>query len=455
METRDWSLVFFTVLTQAAVGAFLVLQVLQSRSLRGGTANRETAQPRDADSGTAQPRDADPGTAQPRDADPETAQPQDADPETAAPLLVVLAVLSAGLFAALFHLSTPLQAARAVVNFSTSWLSREIVFGGLFATLLSALVWREWRGAGSASAHPVQERHAARSAPADAEPARPPSGPAAVNPAAEPSAAGPAAVNPATPHPVPATWLPRLAAAAGLAFLGCQTAIYLLPAQPAWNSLATPAAFGGTALRLGILGVVAGLVVWRPAPDAPDAAARRGQPARTARRGPTPATLRRLALAGIAALALEFVVVPLHLASLAADPRPAAAASAERLTDVYGDVLLLRLGLLAVAAAALGGVLALDRGPSRPARRGPARGETPRRPETAEAPARAGTVRAVTRHEQPGSDAAPRRAAPVVGEDRLRQRLRPVLACGALGLVALSEVCGRFLFYAMQVRVGI
>ena len=307
METRDWSLVFFTVLTQAAVGAFLVLQVLGHLSHRRRADERSTGH------------------------------------EAAVSLLFVLAVLSAGLFAALFHLSTPLQAARAVVNFSSSWLSREIVFGSLFAALLGTLTWREWRAA----------------------------------------------------SPPLATWLPRLTAAAGLAFLACQTAIYLLPAQPAWNSFATPAAFGGTALRLGILGVAAGLVGRSLVPEADDPAA-----------GPaaaSPAILRGLALAGILALALEFVVVPLHLVALAGEPSAAAAASAQRLTGDYGGVLLLRLGLLAAAAAALGGVVALARAPLPPS----------------------------------------------------RHRLAAALTSGALGLALVSEVCGRFLFYAMQVRVGI
>ena len=189
METRDWSLVVFTVLTQAAVGAFLTLQVLDWLSARHGGRARVP------------------------------------------PLLVVLAVLSVGLFAALFHLSTPLQAARAVVNFSSSWLSREIVFGSLFAALLSALAFLEWRSANSAEGRPE-------------------------------TSAGPA--NPTSP--ALATWLPRVTAAAGLAFLGCQIGIYLLPAQPAWNSFATPAAFGGTALRLGVLGVAAGLVLRKTSP---------------------------------------------------------------------------------------------------------------------------------------------------------------------------------------------
>ena len=242
------------------------------------------------------------------------------------------------------------------MNFSSSWLSREIVFGSLFAGLLGALAAQEWRAASSApasSAPKAKKRRAAL-----------------------------------------ATWLPRLAAGAGLAFVGCQIAIYLLPAQPAWYSFATPAAFGGTALRLGILGVAAGLAVRGLAPEDDDQA-------RTGETSPT--VLRGLALAGIAALAVEFVVVPLHLAALAADPLPAAAASAARLTGDYGGVLVLRLALLGAAAPGLGGVLAIIRGSSRPSAR----------------------------------------------------RLASALACGALGLTLVSEVCGRFLFYAMRVRVGI
>ena len=353
METRDWSLVFFTVLTQAAVGAFLTLQVLAYLSARRGAAGGS----RGSDH---------------------------------TPLLVVLAVLSAGLFAALFHLSDPLQAARAVVNFSSSWLSREIVFGSLFAALLGTLVWREWRAAASEAFRSAPGRRA----PTPATAPSPPEGRRRIG-------RGPA--NPTSRALV--TWLPRLTTAAGLAFLACQIAIYLLPAQPAWNSFATPAGFGGTALRLGVLGVAAGLVVRNPTGEAhyPAQAAPRGSDVSLS------AVLRGLTLAGIAALALEFVVAPLHLASLAANPLPAAAASVERLTGDYGGVLVLRLGLLGAAAAALGGVLAISRRPFVPAR--------------------------------PGGSSS--------------QRLAVALTCSAFGFTAASEVCGRFLFYAMQVRVGI
>ena len=316
MATRDWALVVFTLLTQAAVGAFLTLQVLQFLGARRGAHGESSPWGRSPAGG-----------------------------DRGGMLLAhatVLAVLAVGLFAALFHLSTPLQAARAIVNFSSSWLSREIVFGSLFASLLAVLVATQWRAA----------------------------------------AAGASGTNP---------WLSWLTAAAGLAFLYCQTAIYLLPAQPAWDSLATPAAFGGSALRLGIVGVAAGLVA-----GGLPAAADLGEPFD----GSSWRTLRGLAVAGIVVLAAELVVTPLHLLSLAADGSAAAATSAERLTGDYGGVLVLRIGSLCVAAAALAGVLA-------------------------------GPRLLVGRH----------LARPLTG--------------AAFCLVLASELCGRFLFYAMQVRVGI
>ncbi len=369
METRDWSLVVFTVLTQAAVGAFLTLQVLRYLAARRA-ASRIGRPTRNVPNTGRTGENA-------RDDSPEASGAASVDGRSPAPLMIVLAVLSAGLFAALFHLSDPLQAARAVVNFSSSWLSREIVFGNLFAALLGALVWHEWRETDSGPANAARGQSAPGSGPANRAPAR-------------------AAFT---------MWLPGLTSVAGLAFLTCQIAIYLLPAQPAWNSFATPAGFGGTALRLGVLGVAAGLVVRDLPAGVHDPA--RAHPIGNG--GSLSATLCGLTLAGIAALALEFVVVPLQLVSLGANPLPAAAASVQRLTGDYGAILLLRLGLLGAAAAALGGALAISRWPFIPAGlAGPA-----------------------------------------------SQRLASALTCGAFVLTVASEVCGRFLFYAMQVRVGI
>ena len=358
MATRDWALVVFTLLTQAAVGAFLTLQVLElvaGRRRAAGGSPGAGAPNRGAATARSQSRGG--GAGGPQGAGFESGGAQNGGSSTTGVSsgvdsrgalvahATVLAVLAVGLFAALFHLSTPLQAARAVVNFSSSWLSREIVFGSLFAALLAALVATEWRAASGAGT----------------------------------SGAGP--------------WLSWPTAVAGLAFLYCQTAIYLLPAQPAWDSFATPAAFGGSALRLGVIGVAAGLVAAGLPPAAEgDRSGLFG--------GSAWGTLRGLAVAGIVVLAAELVVTPLHLLSLAADGSAAAAASAERLTGDYGGVLLLRIGSLCVAAAALVGVLA---GPRLP----------------------------------------------------IGGHLARPLTGAAFCIVLASELCGRFLFYAMQVRVGI
>lgn len=185
--------------------------------------------------------------------------------------------------------------------------------------------------------------------------------------------------------------LAGLTAVAGVAFLYCQIRIYLLPSQPAWNSAATPAAFTATALRLGILGMAVDLVGRTKAAKA-DARGRPGEASWT--------TLRALALAGILMLLAEIFAVPIQLAALGSDASPVEAASITKLTVDYGSVWMLRLGLLVVATAALGGVLVSSRTSGR-ARRG------------------------------------------------------RILTYASFGLVLVSEQCGRFLFYATQVRVGI
>ena len=265
MHDRDWALVVFTVLSQAAVGGLLTVQLLPllSRSRVGGRFDDTSAHAR----------------------------------------VVVLAVLLASLFIALFHLATPLQAARAVVNVGSSWLSREIVFGGLFATLLTTLVALE-----------------SRATPAHGD-----------------------------AHSRSPRWRRGLGwatAGAAVTFLYCQTQIYRLPAQPAWDAVTTPAAFAATTLRLGVLGIAVHLAV-------------------TSR---SPAVLRGLCLAGLVALATELVITPFHLASLGGAGSEATRASLERLTGEYGWVLLAKLVLLAGAAVSL--VMAL---------RGDRRADGPRR----------------------------------------------------------------------------
>ncbi|MEE2638233.1 MAG: DmsC/YnfH family molybdoenzyme membrane anchor subunit, partial [Acidobacteriota bacterium] len=241
MDPRDWALVAFTILTQAAVGAFLTLLLLSTIASVPVTSSRGFQRGAHA---------------------------------------IVLGVLAAGMVAALFHLSTPLEAVRAMVNVTSSWLSREVVFGGLFSVLLGGLL--------------LAERHDTRWWRA-------------------------------------IHWLGWTAAAAAVTFLVCQINIYLLPAQPSWNSLATPLAFGGTTLRLGVLGVAVGLL-WYGV----DKTRREQESAHS--HATTFATLRWLVVLGLFGLVAELVVVALQVAPLADGTPAAALASARRLTEDYRDV---------------------------------------------------------------------------------------------------------------------
>jgi len=305
MQLRDWSLVFFTLLTQMAVGAFLTLQVVQIWLC---TPKRDVPEER-----------------------------------RTVRLVAVLASLTLGLSVALFHLSTPLEALRALVNLNSSWLSREIVSGGLFAVFLSALTTMQWRSKNTS---------------------------------------------------LNTKWMAWLTGVTAVAFLYCQIQIYLLPSQPSWNTVATPTAFVASALRLGVLGVMVILVSEGWTPTTPSRHSR--SPDGYAPLG----ILQGLSLVGLVAVLTELLILPIQVADLARDPSPAAASSLYKLTYDYDWLLGLRFGLLFVATATLAVMLASHRIPS-------------------------------------------------------RSRLAPKLAYASFCIVLVAEVCGRFLFYATRVRVGI
>ncbi len=104
---RDWSLVVFTLLGQAAVGLFLAA---------GGTLYFTDVAPKGfAGAGFR-----------------------------LTGVLAVMALLVVALVASLFHLRHPLRAFRAVNNLRASWLSREILSLLAFMFLLAALAYGEW-----------------------------------------------------------------------------------------------------------------------------------------------------------------------------------------------------------------------------------------------------------------------------------------------------------------------
>ncbi len=59
--------------------------------------------------------------------------------------IILIPSIIVGMGASLFHLGHPMEAFRAVTNFTTSWLSREIVLFNVFLVLVSFYIYLWWR----------------------------------------------------------------------------------------------------------------------------------------------------------------------------------------------------------------------------------------------------------------------------------------------------------------------
>jgi len=260
MNTQEWALILFTILAQMAVGAFWVLGVVHTY------ARRKMGE-------------------------------EAADRLSDGALLVIGPVLVLAFVASLFHLGSPLNAPRAVIGLGTSWLSREIFFGTLFAVLGAVFALMQWRKIASSGVRMV------------------------------------------------IAWI---AALVGIAFIISMTMVYMVPAQPAWNTWLTPIRFFSTTALLGLFTVGASYVfnynyVKEHDPECAD------QQCLLLRE-----TLRGIAVTSIVLLGLELVAIPVYLVSLST-LGPAAAETARLLTQEYMPLLVLELTLLFVGA----GVLAL------------------------------------------------------------------------------------------------
>jgi anaerobic dimethyl sulfoxide reductase subunit C (anchor subunit) len=186
-----------------------------------------------------------------------------------------------------------------------------------------------------------------------------------------------------------------IAALIGLAQVFIMGMVYQLPTQPAWNSLATPITFYATTLLLGVLAVGAAFVANYAyvQRQAPGSAAVQVDLLRGA--------LRWIAVASVVLLGVELVAAPLQVAYLAAGESTAARASAELMFGEYGLIFGLRLGLVFLGAGILGLFLY--------------------------------------------------RSAVSSGQERSMGWL----AYAAFALVLVSEVLGRFMFYAAHVKIGL
>ncbi len=258
-------------------------------------------------------------------------------------LLAIGPVLLLGMFASLLHLGNPLNAYLAISNLGGSWLSLEILLGVIFAVLGGIFAIMQWRNIGSFTIRNV---------------------------------------------------VALLAAVTGLVLVYAMARIYMLEAQPAWNTPFTLISFYTTAFLLGSLAIGAAFVANYAYLQRKSDADLQTQ-AQLLRDN-----IRWIALLSIGLLGVVLIMMPLHVASLSAG-EAAAQASGRMLVEQYGLLFGVRLALAFIGA----GVIALFL-----------------------------YRNAVT----PG-----------------RERLLGNLAYSAFALVFVAEVMGRYLFYATYIRIGI
>ncbi|NDJ61432.1 MAG: dimethyl sulfoxide reductase anchor subunit [Chloroflexi bacterium] len=261
MNTSDLSLVVFTVLAQMSVGAFLLLGAVHFFAAR-------------------------------------SAGVEEADKMSDRALLPIGVVLVAGFIASLLHLGTPLNAPRALTHLGSSWLSREILFGVLFAVggfLFAILQWRKILS------------------------------------------------------PTIRNLIAIITGLLGLGLVYTMSMVYFsLPAVPGWNTLATPVGFFATTFLLGALSIGVAFVANYAYLK------RKSDPALETQLRLLNGSLRWLSLVAIVMAGVHFVITPLFAASLAVTDTPAAQQTANMLLGDFGPLFALRMALVFVGAGVLG-----------------------------------------------------------------------------------------------------
>jgi len=111
VNTKEWALIAYTILTQMSVGAFVVLGLAHTYALRKAGEKQANALSNRA-------------------------------------LLAIGPVLVLATLASLFHLGNPTNAYRAISNIGSSWLSREILLTLLFIGAGGVFAIMQWRQIG-------------------------------------------------------------------------------------------------------------------------------------------------------------------------------------------------------------------------------------------------------------------------------------------------------------------
>lgn len=173
MNVREWALPVYTILMQLAVGALFILWVI--RSLVSSKFSN-----------------------------------QEIDRIVRNPMMVIAFTAAVAMAGAHFHLSKPFHSYLAVLNFKSSWLSREIVFSLIFMFSTVTLLYLTYFK---------------------------------------------------TNQRTLITRLGWLTIAVGCVLIYCMARIYLIPAQVAWNSTTVIVSFYATALTLGAMAIACLMVL--------------------------------------------------------------------------------------------------------------------------------------------------------------------------------------------------
>ena len=257
MNVREWALIAFTILAQMSVGSFIVLGFVHYFVQRR--------------SGETQ-----------------------ADELSDRALLAIFPVLALGLLASLLHLGNPINAYKAVTNVGSSWLSREILCGVLFAVVGFGFALMQWRKLSTFTVRSV---------------------------------------------------VAVAAALIGVVLVYCMSMVYMIPTRPSWDLITTPLSFYVTTLLLGVLAIGAALVAnyWYVQRTNPGCASEQCILLRD--------SLKWLAVSSIVLLGCQFVVLPL---ALALESVVGGGASVGMMASEFGGVLVIRLVLVFLGAGVLG-----------------------------------------------------------------------------------------------------
>lgn len=233
MNVSELPMITFTVLAQMSVGAFVVLGIIQivaSRKFGAAAIDRVT------------------------------------DPA----LYAIGPAMVLGLVASMFHMSDPMNTLNVLRHISSSWLTREIIFGSAFAGLGFLFAIMQFRKWGSTRLR---------------------------------------------------QGLALLTAVVGLVLVWSMSMIYYsLITVPAWNSFATPAQFFTTTFLLGSLAVGAalmGAIMFRIRRSPKDEVTAEADIMDPETRTILNSSLKGIVVAAILLLGVQFLVTALHLSNLA------------------------------------------------------------------------------------------------------------------------------------------